>query len=213
MDQIIQEFLAWPQYQIIDQLAAEGKTETLYELGRALEAHAEEFQSKIWAVESVYDHLEHVLALTPGMNYANTLMKLLLLPRTRTMQFPCSLDQRSRWMAPLLASAQSTDVLLDLINIYRHNHAYTEFICILVQEMVLRGIPCDEIPLLMDFFEQMRALHHPLAWLPLRLLDIEMGLPLPTYFIGGSGFSSPEIEWAPVSEQKAAPSPEGEWRV
>lgn len=47
MDRIIQQFLACfegsmrsvhPQWQIIDQLAAEGKTEMLYELGVALEA-------------------------------------------------------------------------------------------------------------------------------------------------------------------------------
>ena len=59
MDQIIQEFLAsferigrnvHPQWQIIDQLAAEGKTEMLYELAVALEVHAEEWQFKMWAV-------------------------------------------------------------------------------------------------------------------------------------------------------------------
>ena len=202
-----------PQWQIIDQLAAEGKTEMLYELGVALEAHAEGLQSKVWAVESVYDHLERVLALTPGMSYALTLMELSLLPRTRTMRFPWSLDQRGRLLAPLLASAQNTEVLLDLIKAYRQNHAYTEFICILVQEMVLRGVPCDEIPLLTDFFDQMRTLHHPLAWLPLRLLAIEHGLSLPTYSIAGSAFVSPQRAWAASSEEKTSPSPGGEGNV
>jgi|SRR5690348_14859796 len=130
MDRIIQQFLACferdihsvhPQWQIIDQLAAEGKIAMLYELGVALETHREELQPRLWAVESVYNHLERVLAFTPEMSYAHTLMKLSLLPRTRTMRFPWSLDQRGRLLAPLLASAQNTDVLLDLIKTYRQD--------------------------------------------------------------------------------------------
>ena len=218
MDQIIQQFLAsfeWsmhsgsvhPQCQMIDQLAAEGKTDILYELGVALDAHAERLQ--VGGVESVYNHLERVLALTPGMIYAHTLMKLSLLPRTRTMRFPWSLDQRSRGLAPLLASAQSTSVLLDLIEAHRQNQAYTEFICILVQEMVLRGIRCDEIPLIVDFFDQMRRVDHPLAWLPLRLLEIENGLPLSSYTVAVTYFASAHIE-GPDSAEEEAPSYPGE---
>ncbi len=222
MEQIIQQFLTsfegsirnvHPQWQKIDQLAAEGKTEVLHELGVALEAHAERFRSKLWAIESVYDHLERVLALTPGRIYAHTLMKLLLLPRTRTMQSPVSLDEHSRMLAPLLASAQSTSVLLDLIEAYRHNLAYTEFICVLVQEMVLRGVRCDETPLIVDFIDRMREAHHSLAWLPLKLLEIENSLPLPLNFIAGSCFAYPKIEMATVAEEETSSESESEMRV
>lgn len=222
MDQVIQQFLACfersihsvhPQWQIIDQLAAEGNTTMLYKLGVAMEAHAEELQPKLWAVESVYTYLERVLALTPGMSYAHTLMELSLLPRAGTMRFPRSLDYRGRMLAPLLASAQNTDVLLDLIKTYRQDHTYAEFMCILVQEMVLRGISCDEILLLTNFFDQMRTLHRPLAWLPLRLLAIEHGLPLPAYSIAGSAFYPPQIVGTAPSEAKTSSFPEGGVKV
>jgi Family of unknown function (DUF6183) len=59
----------------------------------------------------------------------------------------------------------------------------------------------------------MRTLHHPLAWLPLRLLDIEFGLPLSTYSIAGSAFVSSQGEWAALPEEKTTPSPGGERNV
>ena len=38
-------------------------------------SHVDRLQSKVWAVESVYDQLERVLELTPDMSYARALME------------------------------------------------------------------------------------------------------------------------------------------
>lgn len=162
------------QLQMIDQLAAEGKTDVLYELARALEkAYDEEpFDEEPFA-PLCYDHIEEVLALTSGIHYARTLVNLFLFREPHSWQ----LDEQSRRLAPLLASAQDTDILLDLIKEYQQNQACTEFLAVLVQEMVLDGIPCDLFRLVGNFVDQLRDLSHPLARLPLTLLPVEQVFP------------------------------------
>jgi hypothetical protein len=162
------------QWQIIDQLVASGKTDVLYELGRALaNAHDEEAFAPMWAIESVYEYLEEVLATTLGMVYAQTLMNLFLFRVSRSWH----VEKRIRRLAPLLARTQWIDILLNLIKEYQQNQACTEFLAVLVQEMVLHGISCDLFHLIGNFVDQLRALSHPLATLPLTLLPIEQLLP------------------------------------
>ncbi|GCE14744.1 hypothetical protein KTT_46030 [Tengunoibacter tsumagoiensis] len=167
-------------YQVIDLLASGGKVEMLYDLAVALEENQWEL-SDLWAVDSLFDYLERVLALNAGQIYAETLVKVLALPRTKRLRNPDFATERVCYLAALLASKQDMIVLQALVQKEQENPAIQEFLCALIQEMILRGLPCAEDLLIVAFIEKMRELAHPLAMLPLELTNLEANLPLATY--------------------------------
>lgn len=151
----------------IDEWVAAGEIERLLQLAQALEADTWSLQTERSAVESVVNHLEVVLALTPGLSYAAALLRLSGMERRSTIQRFHDASQaphrRLRHLASRLASAQSAPVLAELFDRCADQEEHHEMLCLLVQEMVLRGVPCEEIPPFRRHALKMRECDHPLA--------------------------------------------------
>ena len=115
-----------------------------------------------WQARSVLEHiLRPRLALTRDPEFAGAVRDL-----ARVHDAP--------YLASLVASGQRPEVAASV--------AQGEFGACLAQELVLRsnGAALDE---------SCWRRGHPLAWLPLRLAEIEEGVELPHYSEGGVGFA------------------------
>jgi uncharacterized protein (TIGR02996 family) len=108
--------------------------------------------------EWTMDHLENVLALSPGAASVEALLFVLASQPKRPPDY--------RMHASRLASGQPQEVLQRSLERHADEHAFVELCACLVQEMVIRGARLDGLP----------VVEHPLAALPLRLTAVEAGL-------------------------------------
>jgi hypothetical protein len=179
----------------IDEWVASGETERLLRLAEALEADTWFPETERWAAESVLDHLEVALALTPALSHAEALLELSAMERRATVQDSPDASRaphrRLRRLSARLAGAQSVLVLAKLLDRYADLEEHQEMLSLLVHEMVLRGVRCEEIPQFRRHALKMRERHHPLAWLPLILLETESEISLPSFHLGGTSYQLP----------------------
>lgn len=179
-----------PQNQTIEDWAARGETELLYQLAVALQADAKTYGALAWVVESLFNFIKRALALTSGLQQVETLLQLVQLPRKSTTHSDKPDSRHSRYLASLLAVAQTPHILFAVLE--RHfDDEECELMFLLLHEMVLRGIPCDQVPISKRYAEKMRRIHHPLAPLPLTLTEIEREINLPQYGLRDSSSSLP----------------------
>jgi uncharacterized protein (TIGR02996 family) len=172
-------------YDVLESHADAGRIEFLSALALLIERGRNLIQNQQWPgmLDSVLDHIERLLALTPGQASADSLVQGFL---TRT-----SAPKRIRSFASLLASGQPQCVLLKLFDSYGMDGRFTELFACLAQEMVLRIGDERDLPPVVRFVQKLRAEEHPLAYLPLVLMDIENEFKnyLPQYGNQGSSWS------------------------
>jgi hypothetical protein len=135
-----------------------------------------------WAVEWVFDHLERTLALHPALDAAKTLLHIAGIARVRSVQSPQDPMRRAQRLAAFLASAQNFQVLEEIVD-DASLHGAQEVMACWVQEYVIRGgsIPAESN--VSRFWSELAERSHPLARLPLELLQSECSLVgyVPTY--------------------------------
>jgi uncharacterized protein (TIGR02996 family) len=174
-------------YKVLERHAGEGRFDLLSALGLLIERGRNLIHNPRWPgiLDSVLDHLERLLALTPGRESVDALVQGL---RTR----PHS-PSRIRSLASLLAGRQSQDVLLNLFESYGSNSSFAELLACLTQEMVLRMEDVHALAPLVRFVQGMQGEEHPLAYLPLALVGIESELRnyVPHYGMTGRSCAMP----------------------
>lgn len=139
-----------------------------------------------WAVGAVWDHLVSKLALTPDLDFALMLREL-----ARRGDAP--------YLASVVASGQTFHVVEQLFAETRPSD--DEFLACLTQELVLRNGQAEREPFA-SFRARLRALRHPLGWLPLHLVQIEGGVELPRYHDYGMSLSIP---FGPMHDDEGQP--------
>lgn len=152
------------RYRRVKRAAADGRSAELYELGLRLAAHSVD----AWQFDHMLDFLRRELATTPAGDNAATAVKLLYATNT---------DPRTlRSMAAWLAAAQPLEALLPLLVVEEEDGAAAELSACLTHELVIRHPRIGEADEARERARRMAAAGHPLAALPLHLLEIEQDL-------------------------------------
>ncbi|WP_042376673.1 DUF6183 family protein [Streptacidiphilus melanogenes] len=168
-------------WDVADRRLAAGDGGFVADLGLALvKASRSDADGRTWQYRSVLDHLVRLLALTPG---AENVVHLLRLASA------LEVGRRGRvpYLASLLASGQRP---ADLAEVFRHR-APEELRACLVQELALRGVEAATVPAVARWAASPHWRHHPLAWLPLTLSEIERDPGLPAFGVRGGGSPMP----------------------
>jgi uncharacterized protein (TIGR02996 family) len=183
---------------VLNQFAAPEQADLLFGVALVLEPFRQDlhFNPRVpGIVQGALEYIERSLALAPGLPNVEALLK-------RLAAGPVPPPQ-SRVFASLLASGQSADVLLTALGEHEQENHLGELLACLVQEMVLRGARLEGQPGVARLAKSMRARNHPLAALPLSLLDVEaeVGACLPRYTTTtGSSWPTPSsLSWDAVS--------------
>ncbi|MFI0743034.1 DUF6183 family protein [Streptomyces sp. NPDC021100] len=140
-----------------------------------------------------------VLALTPGRRFVEQLLHI-----CRTAQATgAGTPSGPRFLASLLAEAQSVDDLEPVLSDEGPHRPYDELRTCLFHELLLRGVKTDEIHRVAGS----RPFGHPgtgLAWLPDTLAEMERGAVFPSrHYNGGVGSGFPDLS-SPVPLDAAA---------
>jgi hypothetical protein len=146
-------------HQIVNDWLAEGKLDLVGELLLALKQTSGIMQRQSY-------HVAGALGSKPGLDYAEKLLAFALTP-------PMATGAEAGYLASVLANAQSPSVLAALFDAQVGMGTESEVKTCLVQEMVLLGLPCQEIPGVGDYVRRTRHLGRPMARLPLTLMDLE----------------------------------------
>lgn len=164
---------------VADDRVAQGDAAFAADLGIAL-ARTYGSGTRMWQYGSVFDHLLRLLATTTGLENATQALRLVSSPAVADRKL-------DRCAASLLASSQeATD-----LSVAFTGHAPEELRACLVHELFLRGVDVEETPAIAAWATSPHWSHHPLAWLPMRLSDIEGAVDLPSYSTRGSSHSTP----------------------
>lgn len=161
----------WPR---ITEIVARGEPEILEQLTEELKRSAQRFGAHPWVLESTFDEIERVLALTPGLANAEVLGRIVREPRTR----PGSKEEqgRVRFAASLLASAQERAVFSTMLEACGKDEASEELLASWLQESVVRGDSFIDERLAVELWRRLKTKAHPLSVLPLELDEVEAGL-------------------------------------
>lgn len=194
-------------YATVDRLNREGKTDDLLQLAAAIEAACDVEGAAKLPYEAVADHVEEVLALTPGAGHIDALFTLLARDRVRSVQRPRPLEMRVRAFASRLAHGQTKDALLAAIERSAANAASTEVLACWMHETVLRGTMLDREAVAVAFQADLAAKGHPLGELPLTLLDAENEAPtyMPMYGANAISKAVQRLERGPTSTRTMPP--------
>lgn len=173
---------------LVERAAAEGRAGELYELALALRGG-----EPGWQRDAVLEHVERALALTPGAEFAALSVRLASQENPgeggpAAEENPEDGGARIRRVAALLASAQPPAHLLPLFEEYER--APELFAC-LTQELVLRHPYIGQEGAARRVAAHLADANHPLAVLPLALLDFEDALDLPSYSVRGASHAMP----------------------
>jgi hypothetical protein len=181
------------QYGRIDEWAAAGEVATLARLAGLLRVRAASASRQEWGFDETLRHLEEVLALTPGIAFADTLVRLSVGAALGDSHVEGSSAPSKRLLthASMLAFAQQGPVLEELFERHADDARYDDLFAALAQEMTLHGVACAQMPAVVERWTALRRREHPLTWLPLALTRLETDLPLPAYFARGSSYPLP----------------------
>lgn len=200
-------------YAAIERMSGAGKTGELLDLAAAIEKACDVEGAARLSYEAVADHVEEVLALTPGADHIEALFELLSRERVRSVQTPRPIEQRARAFASRLAHGQSKDALLTAIARGSGAGATTELLACWMHETVLRGTKQDRLDrdaVAVAFQATLAAAGHPLGAMPLTLLDAEKEAPTYMPMYGDSAISKAvqRLESGPSSIRTMPPSGE-----
>ncbi|MDB4945524.1 MAG: hypothetical protein JWP97_5058 [Labilithrix sp.] len=190
-------------YAVVDRMSRESRVPDLLALAAALEAASE--GPALASFEAVADHVEEVLALSPGVERIDALFTLLGTERTRSVQRPRPRDTRIRAFASRLGHGQSKDALLASIG--RAEGRHTEVLACWMHEVVLRGTALDREPTALGLQRRLVDDQHPLGDLPLVLLAAEAEAPtyMPMYGANAISKAIARLETGPASARTMPP--------
>lgn len=196
-------------YATVDRWNRESRTGDLLELAAAIENACDVEGAARFPYEAVADHVEEVLALTPGAGHIDALLALLSRPRERSVQRTRSLEMRVRSFASRLAYGQSKDALVATISRLRAEDKaeHTELLACWMHETVLRGTSLDRESAVVSFHERLAAAKHPLGTMPLALLEAESEAPtyMPMYGANAISKAVAQLESGPTSARTVPP--------
>ena len=152
------------------------------------------------AAETVIDHADGELALCTAAGAVDA-----VLARALELQ-----GTRPRMIASRLGFGQTPAALLAALESSRPEHR--EILACWMQEVVLRGTSLAGEPAAVRFRELLGAASHPLAALPLALLDLEREVPsyMPLYGDAGLGHAIDTLTSGPMTARTVPPPADGD---
>jgi hypothetical protein len=174
---------------VVTEWAASGRVGDLVALARLLDDRA----------SVLADHVEDELASCPAALEAALGRAAVSRATTRSM------DERVRTIASRLAAAHSPSVFAAAIASHAREHV--ELFACWLQELVVRGAAIDREPKVVAFRDELAAAGHPLAALPLTLLDVEGEVPsyVPVYGSEAIGRAYEALASGPMSARSIPP--------
>lgn len=199
-------------YASVDRLNREGRTSELVELWAAIEKACDVKGAERFSYEALADHVEEVLALSADTDRVDALFGLLARDRVRSLQTPRSRAERIRAAASRLGHGGSRETLLATIARAGDRRENEEILACWTQELVLRGASLSGDDVAVRFRDRLSAQRHPLAALPLALLDSETEAPTYMPLYGASAISTAvaALEEGPTSMRTMPPPGAGE---
>jgi hypothetical protein len=168
----------------------EGRFDVLEEIGRRMIAECD-FAPQDWQARSVFDHLMTWLALEEDERGPSLALSFFAAPQKAGVK--PFLEIARAETASKVASAQPPETLEKLLLSTQELETAT----LLLHEAVVRGKIIGLTPVSLEISRRMKAVNHPLGWLPLELLHIENRLPVRDHSRSGSGWSIPKIDNLP----------------
>ncbi len=186
-------------YDFIDGRARQGHREPLKEIFTELSKGGPRSRIPDWALRAVLERIVEALALTEGHENALAALELAAGP---PKSIGGSVWARGPRTASRVVAAQTPAVIDALLR----KPPDLEMAALVLQEAVVRRKLPMESAAARETQVRLAEAKHPLALLPLTLLDLEQGVLLPEYGLGSSGTSMP---FGPMGEYQtvaAAPS-------
>jgi hypothetical protein len=194
-------------YATVDRWNVEGRTRDLLALAAAIEDGCDVEGSARFPYEAVADHVEEVLALTPGGDHLDGLFTLLGKERTRSVQRPRPRELRMRSFASRLGHGQTKEALLGALEREGDKAEHVELLACWMHETVLRGTALDREEVARAFQARLAKAKHPLGALPLALLETESEAPtyMPMYGADALSNAVERLESGPTSTRTMPP--------
>ena len=199
-------------YATVDRWNRESRTCDLLELAAEIERACDVAGAAKLPYEAVADHVEEVLALTPGPDHIDALFALLAKERVRSVQRPRPLEMRVRAFASRLGHGQTKDALIAAITRAGGKEEHAEILACWMHETVLRGTALDREQAVVAFHAKLAAEKHPLGAMPLALLEAESEAPtyMPMYGADSISKAVQRLESGPTSTRTLPPPGEQE---
>ncbi len=194
-------------YATVDRWNREKRTGDLLELAAAIEKGCDVSGDARIPYEAVADHVEEVLALTPGSDHIEGLLTLLAQDRVRSVQRPRPREVRVRAFASRLGHGQTKDALTAAVTRLGGRKEHTEVLACWIHEMVLRGTSLDRETPIVSFHAQLVDEKHPLGGMPLTMLEAESEAPtyMPMYGANAISKAVARLESGPQSTRTIPP--------
>lgn len=194
-------------YATVDRWNREKRTGDLLELAAAIEKGCDVSGDARIPYEAVADHIEEVLALTPGSDHIEGLLTLLAQDRVRSVQRPRPHEMRVRAFASRLGHGQTKDALTAAVTRLGGRKEHTEVLACWIHEMVLRGTSLDREAPVLSFHAQLVDEKHPLGGMPLAMLEAESEAPtyMPMYGANAISKAVARLESGPQSTRTIPP--------
>lgn len=169
----------------IDEHARHGDRETLKEIFSDLNNADARGHIPDWTVKTILERIVEALALTNG--YDNSVTALQLAADASAQDNTRSIRLRPPAVASKIVAAQPQEVINKLLL----DSKTLEASALLLHEAVVRRKILPESITGREIQDRLANVSHPLAMLPLALLDLEEDMCLPSYGIGSMGVSIP----------------------
>jgi len=194
-------------YATVDRLNREKRTGDLLELAAAIEKGCDVTGEAKIPYEAVADHVEEVLALTPGTDHIEGLLTLLAQDRVRSVQRPRPREMRVRAFASRLGHGQTKDALNAAITRLGDKKEHAEVLACWMHELVLRGTSLDRESAVVKFHARLAEEKHPLGGMPLTMLEAESEAPtyMPMYGANAISKAVARLESGPQSTRTIPP--------
>jgi hypothetical protein len=199
-------------YTTVERWNRESRTRDLLALASAVEKACDVDGAAKLPYEAVADHVEEVLALTPGPDHIDALFSLLATPRVKSVQRPRPAELRVRAFASRLGHGQTKDALIAAITRAGGKKEHTEILACWMHETVLRGTSLDRETAVLSFHARLAEAKHVLGSMPLRLLEAEGEAPtyMPMYGANAIQKAVAALEGGPTSTRTIPPPGEQE---
>ncbi len=194
-------------YATVDRWNREKRTGDLLELASAIEKACDVAGEAKIPYEAVADHVEEVLALTPGSDHIDGLLTLLAQERVRSVQRPRPREMRVRAFASRLGHGQTKDALNAAVARLGERKEHVEVLACWMHELVLRGTSLDREVAVVKFHARLAAEKHPLGAMPLTMLEAESEAPtyMPMYGSNAISKAVARLESGPQSTRTIPP--------
>lgn len=181
--------LDWSEHcAFVDRHVAAGNREVLKEIFLELN---EGSRIPVGAAGGVVERIITALALTEGYDNAVTALELAGIADDK----PNAVRWRARAAISKIVAAQSREVIDALLR----NVSDLEVTGLVLHEAVLRRKLVEDSSVVPEIQRRLAEAQHPLAWLPLTLLDVEQDVLLPHYTTGCTSWSVP---FGPSNERR-----------